>query len=80
MSGKKTINGETSSKSDNHSGGVPSTNPPVPILNIPNPAGNSSSKSPHPVVSSSTESAQYRDPDEPEVMVLDDDEEMENEV
>ena len=45
----------------------------IPILNIPNPGGSSSSKSPN--VSSLSQKK-----DDLEVMVLDDDEEMENEV
>ena len=78
MSSKKTVNGE--SKSGSRLKGSPTINPPVPILNIPNPGGSSASKSPQPVVSSTVESSQHRNPDEPEVMVLDDDDEMDAEV
>ena len=74
------MDGEATSQSGGHLKGSSSINPPVPILNIPNPGGSTSSKSPHPVVSSSVEALQNRDTDEPEVMVLDDDEEMDTEV
>ena len=52
----------------------------IPILNIPNPGGSSSSKSPD--ISSPTHKSAKNsgNSDEPEVMVLDDDEEMDNEV
>ena len=81
MSSKRAINGDSPTKPGSNPKTSSSINPPVPILNIPNPGGSTSSKSPNPVVSStSVEAAQNRDGDEPEIMVLDDDEEMDTEV
>ena len=52
----------------------------IPILNIPNHGGSSTPKSPN--MSSPTQKSAKNsgNSDEPEVMVLDDDEEMDNEV
>ena len=80
MSSKKNIDGDSPSKGGNHHMVSSPINPTVPILNIPNPGVNSTSKSPNSNVSSSNEVSQSRNVDEPEVMVLDDDEEMDPEV
>ena len=52
----------------------------IPILNIPNPGGSSSSKSPDISSPSQKSTKNSGNSEEPEVMVLDDDEEMDNEV
>ena len=80
MASKKNFDGDSPSKGGNHQNVSSTINPPVPILNIPNPGVNSIAKSPNSTVSSSNGVSQNRNADEPEVMVLDDDEEMDPEV
>ena len=78
-SAKKASAGDSPSTTGNQMKASSPINQPIPILNIPNPGGSSSSKSPD-VSSSSQEVGKSRRNDDPEVMVLDDDEEMDHEV
>lgn len=78
-SNKKGIAGDSANTTGSHIKASSPINQPVPILNIPNPGGSSTSKSSD-VSSSSQEVAKNQRNDEPEVMVLDDDEEMDHEV
>ena len=80
MSSKKKPESETTSPCEKHLKGSSPINPPVPILNIPKPSSSASAKSPNQVGSSSNEASQNQHVDEPEVMVLDEDEEMDAEV
>ena len=80
MASKKNMDGDSPNKGGNHHNVCSPITPPVPILNIPNPGANSASKSPNSTLSSSNELARNRNVEEPEVMVLDDEEEMDPEV
>ena len=79
MSNKISTEGETGNSTNHDLKGPSSSSPTVPILNIPRPT--SSSISPNQMVSSSNDAAAHNKAiDEPEVMVLDDDEDMDQEV
>ena len=79
MSNKISTEGETGNSTNHDLKGPSSSSPTVPILNIPRPT--SSSISPNQRVSSSNDAAAHNKAiDEPEVMVLDDDEDMDQEV
>ena len=79
MSNKISTEGETGNSTNHDLKGPSSSSPTVPILNIPRPT--SSSISPNQMVSSSNDAAAHNKTiAEPEVMVLDDDEDMDQEV
>ena len=83
MSNRISTEGETGNSTNHDLKGPSSSSPTVPILNIPRPT--SSSISPNQMVSSSNDAAAHNKTiaetiAEPEVMVLDDDEDMDQEV